>query len=271
MPSSRFAYRTSSGATIDLDCPQARTQAALKVRTGSWSYELAASGVSHARRVAAAYDLDVSADAAWADASFAAMDADVAAGAPGTLVAAGWSQRALVLSHSAQSLAFGRLRATLSVALLDGWWQRGTTSEYVPQARTGAGLDLPADLPLDIGEPSPTQWVTVGGPLPALLVVRVYGPAHSPSVTVGGNSYAVACDVPSGGHLTIDPRAMRATLVTVTGDASDVTPMAIRGTGAGRGRYAFEPVPPGTHEVSWEGGFGFDLTVVERRGEPPWA
>ena len=37
-----------------------------------------------------------------------------------------------------------------------------------------------------------------------------------------------------------------------------------------RESYIFEEIPPGEHAVIWNGTFGFDLTIIEKRSEPKW-
>ncbi|ERI87681.1 hypothetical protein HMPREF1587_00720, partial [Bifidobacterium breve JCP7499] len=46
---------------------------------------------------------------------------------------------------------------------------------------------------------------------------------------------------------------------------------AERGAGLDSGSYIFQPLPAGRAEVSWPGGYTFELTPVEERSEPPWS
>ena len=37
-----------------------------------------------------------------------------------------------------------------------------------------------------------------------------------------------------------------------------------------RDDYIFEKIPSGSNDVSWDGAFGFDVTLLEERSEPKW-
>jgi hypothetical protein len=34
--------------------------------------------------------------------------------------------------------------------------------------------------------------------------------------------------------------------------------------------YIFEKIPPGNNAITWPGGFGFDVILMEERSEPKW-
>ena len=90
-------------------------------------------------------------------------------------------------------------------------------------------------------------------------------------MVIGANRYQVDATVPAGGYMVVDGMAGTVEVVDGNGDVASVFAKAHRGGGAGRGEYIFEKIAPGEHEVSWSRGFGFDVTVYEERGEPPWS
>ena len=61
------------------------------------------------------------------------------------------------------------------------------------------------------------------------------------------------------------------TIVNADGSTADAFPQARRGVGLDGGEYIFQPLPPGRHEIEWDGSFGIDLTWYEEEGEPPWS
>lgn len=107
----------------------------------------------------------------------------------------------------------------------------------------------------------------------APLKFTIYGPAVNPAIRIGGNWYKATLIVPEGGYLVIDPLAVprSVTLVNMDGSTVDVFSKASRGDGLGSGEYIFQPASPGSHEIDWNGSFGFDLTWYEEEGEPPWS
>lgn len=134
-------------------------------------------------------------------------------------------------------------------------------------------LDLPYDLPYDLGVPSTRRYVDVGEWGAAPLRFVVYGPCVNPAVRIDGNWYRVDVTVPDGGYLVVDPLATprSVTLVAADGSTADAFAKARRGNGLGSGEYVFQPASPGVHEVEWDRSFGFDLTWYEEEGEPPWS
>ena len=242
-----------------------------------WSYSVGYASVSSVTRKARTAKLKAFfADVSKADAFRRACDRDVSRGVAGTLSVDGWSQRCMVMESAADKVSEGFFTAELTVVLLDGVWRKGHTVSFEKLAATagdGEFLDMPYDLPYDLGVPSGRRYVDVTGWGASPLRFTVYGPCFSPSVSIDGNLYSVDAVVPQGGHLVVDPLASprSVTLVNADGSAVDVFSKARRGDGLGGGEYIFEPVRPGTHEVVWDRSFGFDLTWYEEEGEPPWS
>lgn len=242
-----------------------------------WSYSVGYASVSSATRKARTARLKAFfADVMKADAFRRACDRDVSRGVAGTLNVDGWSQRCMVMESAADKVSEGFFTAELTVALLDGVWRKGHTVSFEKLTATagdGEFLDMPYDLPYDLGVPSGRRYVDVTGWGASPLRFVVYGPCIDPSVRIDGNLYRVEAVVPEGGHLVVDPLASprSVTLVNADGSAVDVFSKARRGDGLGGGEYIFEPVRPGAHEVVWDRSFGFDLTWYEEEGEPPWS
>lgn len=132
-------------------------------------------------------------------------------------------------------------------------------------------LDLPHDLPYDLGVTAPRQYAINPGYSNSPAKLIVYGPVVNPSVRLAGNLYQVDVTVPDGGYMDIDPLRRTVTVVAADGTTMDAFSKAHRGSGAGSGEYIFERVPAGTSEISWDNSFGFDLTLYEEEGEPAWS
>lgn len=265
-------YISSDGQSVNLDGGGAWVGTAPALRGREWSYSLGAAGISSARRKAR----EVTVTAAFADPEKADLlrhlaDRDVAGSTPGTLRAGEWSQRAYITKCEPGTIFGGYHAAELTVVLLDGAWSRERTVSFgIVSDAGGDGLDLPYDLVYDLGAPRPSSYVRAAEWGESPVKLTVYGPCESPTVRIGGNVYAVDCRVPSGGALTVDGVAKTAAVSDGYGTVTDVFRYARRGTGKGGGSYAFQPLPPGTSRVEWDGTFAFDLTVCEQEGEPPW-
>ena len=274
----RLSYISGTGAAeVCLDCRSALAGTAEGIRGREWEYSVGYRAIAGATRAARKCSLPVTfLDLAVADELRRLADRDVAMATPGTLAVDGWSQRAYITAAEPTSISRAHMAAEMDVVLLDGAWRKGHTVAFEQLTATsgdGESLDLPYDLPYDLGVPSTRRYVDVGEWGAAPLRFVVYGPCVNPAVRIDGNWYRVDVTVPDGGYLVVDPLATprSVTLVAADGSTADVFAKARRGNGSGSGEYVFQPASPGVHEVEWDRSFGFDLTWYEEEGEPPWS
>ena len=268
------SYFSSDGITsVNLDGDGTWVGTAPAMRGRAWSYSLGARRISAVQRKAR----EVTITAAFTDHEKADLlrhlaDRDVANSTPGTLRVGEWFQRAYITACDPGTIFGDYHTADLTAVLLDGAWSRESTISFGTVAEPGgAGLDLPYDLPYDLGAPRPVCIIDAGKWSECPAKLEIHGPCESPSLRIGGNLYSVDCIVPTNGTLTIDGIAKTAIVTDGYGTATDVFKSAMRGTGKGGGSYAFQPVPAGQSTVEWDGTFAFDLTLYEQEGEPPWA
>lgn len=274
----RLSYISGTGAAeVCLDCRSALAGTAEGIRGREWEYSVGYRAIAAATRAARKCSLSVTfLDLSVADELRRLADRDVAMATPGTLAVDGWSQRAYITAAEPSSISRAHMAADLTVVLLDGVWRKGHTVAFEQLTATsgdGEFLDLPYDLPYDLGVPSTRRYVDVGEWGAAPLRFVVYGPCVNPAVRIDVNWYRVDVTVPDGGYLVVDPLATprSVTLVAADGSTADAFAKARRGNGLGSGEYVFQPASPGVHEVEWDRSFGFDLTWYEEEGEPPWS
>ena len=274
----RLSYISGTGAAeVCLDCRSALAGTAEGVRGREWGYSIGYRSIAAATRAARECSMSVTfLDLSVADELRRLADRDVAMATPGTLAVDGWSQRAYITAAEPTSISRAHMAADLTVVLLDGVWRKGHTVAFEQLTATsgdGEFLDLPYDLPYDLGVPSTRRYVDVGEWGAAPLRFVVYGPCVNPAVRIDGNWYRVDVTVPDGGYLVVDPLATprSVTLVAADGSTTDAFAKARRGNGSGSGEYIFQPASPGVHEVEWDRSFGFDITWYEEEGEPPWS
>lgn len=274
----RLSYISGTGAAeVCLDCRSALAGTAEGIRGREWGYSIGYRSIAAATRAARECSLAVTfLDLSAADELRRLADRDVSMSTPGTLAIDGWSQRAYITAADPSSISRAHMAADLTVVLLDGVWRKGHTVAFeLLTATSGDGefLDLPYDLPHDLGVPSTRRYVDIAGWGAAPLRFTVYGPCVNPAIRIDGNWYRVDVTVPDGGYMVVDPLATprSVTVVGPDGSVADAFPEARRGNGLGGGEYIFQPASPGTHEVEWDRSFGFDLTWYEEEGEPPWS
>ena len=274
----RLSYISGTGAAeVCLDCRSALAGTAEGVRGREWGYSIGYRSIAAATRAARECSMSVTfLDLSVADELRRLADRDVAMATPGTLAIDGWTQRAYITAADPSSISRAHMSAKLTVVLLDGVWRKGHTVAFEQLTATsgdGEFLDLPYDLPYDLGVPSTRRYVDVGEWGAAPLRFVFYGPCVNPAVRIDGNWYRVDVTVPDGGYLVVDPLATprSVTLVAADGSTADAFAKARRGNGLGSGEYVFQPASPGVHDVEWDRSFGFDLTWYEEEGEPPWS
>lgn len=269
----RLRYVSGTGSeTVELDGPRTYLGTADGLRGREFSYTLGWRGISGVSRDAREASATASyTDLAEMDRARRVFDRDVSMGTPGELVYDGeWSTRAYVVKSEPSLIAPGFFQADLTFVLVDGVWRKPVTTSFNPVQLGGSDyLDLPYDLPYDL---APVGAATeLEGPewAPSPVRIIVYGQATNPSVTIGGNVYAVDCTVPSGGYLVIDGMELTVTEVAADGTRTNRISDARIGSGEGSGEYVFETIKTGVQALSWPHTFGFDLTYWIEESEPP--
>lgn len=216
-----------------------------------------------------------------ADRLVAVLSRDMEAGTPGTLTSRGWSQRALVPAASVASRRGCEVHLDVTVALLDGWWCRPTLHRLSPAtggSQGTASVDLPLDLPFDLGGTTGASKVVTAG-MPALLRLVFYGPCSSPYVVVSApgfsNRYGVSASCGEGERIVIDPTRTAEVGESVyrVGSYGQRTNLFAQRMGEvrGSGTYPFERLRPGVYTVAWNGSTGVDVELVELSGGLPWS
>ena len=274
----RLAYISGTGGVrVEMSGPSTFAGTASGIRGREWVYTLGHMSLSGVTRSARECSLQVAfTDMGEADLLRRVADRDMANGTPGALQFDGWAQRAYIVGSQPDTINRVWVEADVKAVLLDGVWRRGHTVSFEPftaQSGDGEFLDLPYDLPYDLGAPSRQRYFDGPEWGDAPLKFIIYGPAVNPAIRIGGNWYKAEVTVPEGGYLVVDPLAAprSVTLVNMDGSTVDMFSKASRGGGLGSGEYIFQPASPGSHEADWSGSFGFDLTWYEEEGEPPWS
>ncbi len=265
----------ATGETIGFEGPlYGETLTGLRARM--WDYSLASRGMSGITRKTrdATVTVRVHDSPDTLDLLRRLADADMASGTAGALVADGeWETRAWIAKSEPQTVTPTMVETQLTIVLVDGVWRRETLTHFTPRTdASSTDLDHPYDYPHDYaGMPLGVRLANdTGAPQP--VRITIFGPATHPYVVIGPNRYEVDVTVPSGSRLEINGvgEVKTVALVDQFGNTTNAFDKAVRGSGKDSGTYIFQPVPIGESVVSWTGGFQFDLTTSDERGEPPW-
>ena len=147
------------------------------------------------------------------------------------------------------------------------WYREKTYSMFPGQNTTfgsGGGADYPYDYSYDYAISQMGKTIVCDSVRGSAFRLKIYGEATDPTVMIGGHVYAISGSIGAGESLLIDSLTKKITLTTATG--AKIRWFDKRS----RESYIFEPIPAGQNTISWDGSFGFDLTVIEKRSEPRW-
>jgi hypothetical protein len=129
---------------------------------------------------------------------------------------------------------------------------------------TAGGTDYNVGYDHDFAAPLSENHIYVDTSGEALFKIRIYGRAEYPTIMIGGNPYSINGVIADGETLLIDGLERKITLTSATG--VEINWFYRRG----RESDIFKPIKPGAVEVTRNGTFAFDLTVIEKRSEPRW-
>ena len=160
------------------------------------------------------------------------------------------------------------MELTLTLTTDFPYWVKEETFAFRKQGEgSGAGgqnLDFHFDYPFDFASSVSRKEVSNTGFVGSNFRMVIYGACTNPAVTIANHTYQVNCDVDEGEYLTIDSVSKKIYVTAVDGTTTNVFNLRNRDS------YVFEKIAPGTSHVTWEGDFGFDITLLEERSEPKW-
>lgn len=203
----------------------------------------------------------------------ALVEPDVAAHSPGRFIVGDWSLDCYVIGCDPTAYwmddRFCELDLTVLAERME--WIRSVEHRFSPGAGSagGVGGEFPFDFKWEFRRPRTSEAVSNPGIAPAPFVWRVYGPAQSPYMIAGGNTYRVDCTVPDGSRLEVDSRAKTIKLVHADGSEESVFASRLRGS-QGSGTYVFEPFAIGDTSITWNGSYKWDLVLHDVRSSPGW-
>lgn len=128
----------------------------------------------------------------------------------------------------------------------------------------GQFLDYPMDFPFDYTFELSMRNLINEDFVATNFRLIIYGSCSNPRIHIGGHEYLVNTDIESGEYLIVDSSAKTIELVKSNGNKVNCF------NRRNRDSYVFEKIPAGANSVTWEGDFGFDVTLLEERSEPKW-
>lgn len=267
--------RYESGSThevVEMDGPAVFTDGAVGLRSFTPSYSVGYRSVSGYTSPATVKTVEVKfRDPSDADRLVDIINADMSVEKPGTITAAGWSQRGYIARLEPTEIRPSIIKATLDCVLLDGVWRKPQLFHLFPESGDRDGTKVYSyTYPYRYSAEFGSRYVSIGSKTPSPFTMCIFGFTSNPSIKIGENVYTFETDVPQDGYLLVDSRDFTATIVYADGARVDAYSSVVRGAGEGCGTYGFERIPAGYSHVIWNDMFGFDLTLFHERGAPPY-
>ena len=162
------------------------------------------------------------------------------------------------------------LKLKLSVVTDSPAWVKESVNIFrrldsvIVDENAGSNLDFPHDFPFDFASEVTNRDIINDDFVSTNFRMTIYGPCTNPEIYVGGHCYAVNTELLANEHLIVDSAAKTITLYHTNGDQVNCF------NNRSREHYVFEKIPSGANAVTWEGNFGFDITLLEERSEPKW-
>ena len=199
-------------------------------------------------------------------------EADIEAMIPGKIIIGEYYTKGYITesskSHYMVNRRYCKNDLTFTSENDDSMWYREETHVFLPGSRTqeanGTGTDYPYDYSYDFATSQAVNRIVCDSVRASAFRLKIYGQVTNPAVTINGHTYAVNGTVSKGETLLIDSIAKTITLTTAMGTKINWFDKRNRES------YIFQPIHSGINNVSCNGSFGFDLTVIEKRSEPKW-
>lgn len=189
---------------------------------------------------------------------------------PGKIIINGCYMRGYIYESKKTKYYYNKrfLQSTLKFVSDEPQWITETTYSFFP----GGGdtkypyLDYSYDYDYDyMPDIIHTGYINTDHYAPCKYLLKIYGPAIDPAVTIGGLVRQVYTTLEAGQYLLIDGRDK--TIKRVLNDGAVLSEFDNRRRGT---KSIFEPIAPGSNEIIGSNTFGFDLTLFVERSEPEW-
>lgn len=197
-------------------------------------------------------------------------EADIAAELPGKIYIGDYYTKGYITaSEKSDYLITKRLcQLTLTFTSDDATWYREENHAFPANMKSEigseSGFEYPYDYSYDYTLSTNGKKILCDSIKSNDFKLRVFGYVRNPTVTIAGHNYIINGTIGLGESLLID--SVNKTIVLTTATGAQINWFDKRN----RASYIFEPIPAGQNTVAWNGSFGFDLTVIERRSEPKW-
>jgi len=196
-------------------------------------------------------------------------EVDIEANRPGKVYIGEYYTTGYITSSKKSNYLVSKRMCNIELTLTsdDPAWYREQRYPFAvgdDSVNAASGTDYPYKYPYDYAVSLTNRNIVCNSAGSNPFKLLIYGSAVNPTINIGGHTYTINGTIGAGETLLIDSLTKTITLTTATGTKVNWFDKRDRDS------YIFQPIPAGQNTVSWNGSFGFDLTVIEKRSEPRW-
>lgn len=149
------------------------------------------------------------------------------------------------------------------------FWLKETKYSYFPVlSAEKKALSFPYDFPFDLARSLVGKaYINTDNFLPSDFVLTIYGSVLNPNISIGGNSYGLNCEIKKDERVVISLLNGKKEIKCIDKFGNVKNYFEYRN----KKNSVFAPIKSGINSIVWNGDFGFDLVIVDRRSEPKWA
>lgn len=153
----------------------------------------------------------------------------------------------------------------ISIVAGESNWINEVSKTFIPGTNASINaLDYPRGYLYDFAPKVSTDTVMNDNYMAADFRLTIFGPAVNPSVTIRDNVYKVYTELASGEYLVIDSQERTVVQYDTLGNQER------KYNSRDKNYEIYAQIPTGSQAVLWDGSFGFDLTLYQKRSEPRW-
>lgn len=145
------------------------------------------------------------------------------------------------------------------------WYSRKTQHfELTDKELSEVIFDFPIGFPFDLYSSSIKSNILNNEILDADMILRIYGPVQSPSLTIAGHNYEVDVMISDKEYLEINTLEKTVFLYTLCGEKINCFSKRSRQSDV------FQKLPTGNLKIYSDYQLIFDIVMLNRRAEPKW-
>lgn len=167
-------------------------------------------------------------------------------------------------SNSDYEELFESVEREIEFISVNPYWTRKTLKRYERKNELESMLDYPRDYGYDYDQSKIAEVLENECIIESNFEIIFYGPSVDPTVTIGGNIYALDITLKDGEYATINSTTKKIQQYSKNGEMTNIFDKR------DRDNYIFKKIKEGTNLVTRLEDTKLDVILYDERGEPIW-